>query len=584
MAMVGAVNVVGIKPSLGKQEPLKGGDRHDAGACLLQNGEIVAAVEEERFTRNKHALDEFPHNSVGYVLDAGGLSLEDVDAIGIGRDRSLRAKLLRQRPGSHVPTSPGELLSVVRELATLGAVRAGVDVGLVDKHVHSHSPGVPAPTTDFDGEYESIAHHRCHAASAAYCAPADRPAVITIDLRGEHDSTVLWDADLQRVKTFPWYNSIGRLYAIGVTFLGYPRGWDAGKVMGLAPYGEYRESFDEAFESLVEYGGGDYDVTAITDASAPVDVLEANFGEPADRTDEFSQRHRDFAYHLQLTTERIVTDLVDHHLADLGRRELALAGGVALNCKLNREIADLERVESLFVQPAANDAGICLGAALEAHRRATGQRPDPTFEHVAFGPGYGGDEIERVLSGAKVEYERVDDVTERGAELLAEGNLLGWFQGRMEFGPRALGNRSILADPRTVASRDEVNSGVKHREPWRPFAPSLLAEAREEYLESGAESPYMIVLDSVPESSREAIEAVVHVDDTTRPQTVREDWNERYYRLIDAFGDRTGVPVLMNTSFNVAGQPIVESPAQALQTFYSTGLDALAIGDYVLTK
>lgn len=578
------MNVLGIKPSLGKLTPLTGGGRHDGGACLLVGGEIVAAAEEERFTRNKHALDEFPHHSLRYVLEAGDLSLSDVDAIGVGRDRSRRADVLRQRPRSLVPSSPGDVVSLAREFATLGAVRAGMDLDVVDSHIHAPAPGVPAPETEFVGPYERVAHHRCHAASAAYCAPAERPVAVTIDLRGEHDSTVLWDADLERVRTFPWYNSVGRFYAAGVNYLGYPRGWDAGKVMGLASYGEHREDLESAFESLVEYGGGEYDVTAITNADDPVAVLESKLGPRRSRDEPFTDRHRDVAFQLQATTERIVTDLVDHHLAEQGSRSLALAGGVALNCKLNREIAALDRVDDLFVQPAANDAGLPLGAALAAHRRAAGERPDPAFEHPYFGPGYGNDEIEGVLSGAKVEFERVEDVAERVAGLLADGALVGWFQGRMEYGPRALGNRSILADPRSSASKDAVNRNVKHREEWRPFAPSMLATASDEYLERGGEYPYMIVLDAVPEAKRGDVEAVVHVDGTTRPQTVRESTNDRYHRLIEAFGERTGVPVVLNTSFNVAGEPIVESPEQALRTFSATGLDALAIGDYLVEK
>jgi carbamoyltransferase len=579
------MNVLGIKPSLSNGTPLKGGGRHDAGACLVRDREIVAAAEEERFTRNKHALDEFPHFSIEYVLDAADLSLADIDVIGIGRDRSNRTKLLRDAPAEHlVPTSPTDLFSLFREVSTQVAVRRGVHVDLVDREIHRGHPATSPPTGAFTGTYETVSHHRCHAASAAYCADADRPVVVTVDARGEHDSTVLWDRDLRRVKTFSAANSIGVFYAAGVNYLGYPRGWDAGKVMGLASHGEYRERFDAGFDSLVEVGGGEYDVTAITDASDPVGVLEDTFGPRRPPTDEFSQRHRDFAHHLQSTTERIVTHLVDSHLADVGHDRLALAGGVALNCKLNREIRRLDRVASLFVQPAANDSGLCLGAALEAVSRASGARPDPTFDTVYYGPGYDTAAIESALTTANVDYESVADPAVRAAALLAEGNVIGWFQGRMEFGPRALGNRSILANPTAQAYADEVNRGVKHRESWRPFAPSILDDHRSEYLSDGAAYPYMIVLDSVPEAKREEVPAVTHVDGTTRPQTVSKADNPRYYDLIEAFHRHTGVPVVLNTSFNVSGQPIVESPEQALSTFYSTGLDALVIGEYLLTK
>lgn len=570
--------VLGIKPSLGQQSLLKGGGRHDAGACLLHDGEISAVAEEERFSRNKHALDEFPEDSIKYVLDERGITLSDVDVIGIGRDRSNRFQMPLYDPRSYVPTSVKDVFFLFRELSTLAAVRRNIPVERVDQRINSLF------RDRFTGDYYTISHHRCHAASAAYCATTDRSAVITIDARGEHDSTVLWNPELQRVKTFPWYNSIGLFYAIGVNYLGFRRGWDAGKVMGLASYGEYRDSFQQELDSLVEYGGGEYDVTAITKADNPVNLLKDRFGPDRTYPDEFTQRHKDFAYHLQLTTERIVTDLVEHHIDNMNTDKLSLSGGVAMNCKMNREIADLDCVAELFIQPAANDSGICLGAALEAYKQAAGTRPNPAFEHVYYGPKYSDNEIETTLEEAKLEYDEVDDICSEVAQLLANGDIVGWFQGRMEYGARALGNRSILANPTSETFLEKVNENVKHREPWRPFAPSLLHEARDEYLKNGEEAPFMILLDSVPETKQEEIEAVVHVDGTTRPQTVRRSVNERYYRVIENFESITGVPVVLNTSFNVAGEPIVESPEQAVQDFYSTGLDALAIEDYLLSK
>ena len=579
------MNVLGIKPSMSNLTPLKGGGRHDAGACLLIDGEIVAAVEEERFTRNKHSLDEFPHHSIRYVLDEGGISLSDIDILGVGRDRSNRREILREEaPQSLIPTSATDLFSLFREVSTQIAVGRGEIANLIDRRIHRGSPGVSPPSTRFSGEYETISHHRCHAASAAYCANSHRPTVLTIDARGEHDSTVLWDHDLRRIRTFSKDNSIGLFYALGVRYLGYQRGWDAGKVMGLASYGQHRDKFQKIFKSLVTVEDGEYDVTSLTKADAPIQLLEEKFDLGRPPTEEYTQRHKDFAFHLQSTTERIVTHLVDHHLSHSNKNDLALAGGVALNCKMNREIADLECVDSLFIQPAANDSGICLGAALEAHKRATGSRPDPVFEHVYLGPSYRTGEIGDILSSSKVQYETIDNPSRRAAKLLSEEALVGWFQGRLEFGPRALGNRSILANPISRTSTEKVNRNVKHREPWRPFAPSILADATEEYLQDGGYLPYMIRLDSVPEEKRGEIPAVVHVDGTTRPQTVSKTTNERFYEVVSEFEELTGTPVILNTSFNISGQPIVESPEQAIRTFYSTGLDALIIDDYLLLK
>jgi carbamoyltransferase len=353
--------------------------------------------------------------------------------------------------------------------------------------------------------------------------------------------------------------------------------------MGLASYGEYREEFATAFDKLVSYGGGEYDVTSIVNTENPIEVFEEHFGDRRIYPEPFTQRHKDFAFHLQLKTEQILKHLVKYYVQETGVSDIALAGGVFMNCKANRIIKNLDCIDSIFVQPAANDSGVCLGAALEGYRMATGNKPAPNFNHVYFGPEYNNNNIEQILDESKLEYEKTD-VVEAVAKLLAEGKLVGWYQGRMEFGARALGNRSILANPRKSDSVDRVNKFVKNREPWRPFAPSIKFEAKNEYLVDGDESPYMILLDEVKDEKKEEVPSIVHVDGTTRPQTVRRETNKKYYNLITEFEEITGTPVVLNTSFNVSGEPIVESPQQAIQDFYSTGLDVLALGDYLLTK
>lgn len=570
--------VLGLKPSFGQHDTFDIWGYHDGSACLIDDEEIVAAAEEERFTRQKRAEHTFPTKSVQYVLDEANIRLSDVDVVAVGRDPRKRVKYHRKNPMSLLPTSPRQALHVVENLKAVAAAFKNIHIYRVDQKLQE------ATGEEFTGEYYSISHHLAHAASAYYCSPATKPITLTIDAKGEHDSTVLWDRDLNRVKEFSRDNSIGFLYSYGTQYLGYRHGGDAGKVMGLASYGEHREDFERKFSSLVDIGYGDYDVTAITDVDDPVAIFEEHFGPRRVYPDEFTQRHRDFAYHLQKTTEEIAEELVRYHVEQQGTADVALAGGIAMNCKMNRGILELECVDDLFIQPAANDSGICIGAALQGYREVTGEQPDIEFWNVYFGPSYANEQIKAILDSAKLEYEKRDDIAAKVAELLAAGKLVGWFQGRMEFGARALGNRSILADPTTEESRDRVNENVKHREQWRPFAPSLLHEARDEYLKGGEEAPFMILLDTVPEDKREEIPAVTHVDNTTRPQTVREEVNRKYYRLIKEFETRTGTPVVLNTSFNVAGEPIVESPEQALQDFFSTGLDALALGDYLIRK
>jgi carbamoyltransferase len=569
---------LGIAPHLGERGYIDFWGGHDSGAALLKDDEVVAAVEEERFVRIKRADDFFPKHSIRYVLDAADISISDIDVIGIGRDPTRYKYKYTDDPWSLVPKSLGEAYDSFRKIGKLGAAMKDWHVTQVEGMINDLFD------ESVDADFYSISHHRSHAASAHYCSGFDEKITLTVDGAGEYESTVLWDENLNRLKTIsPRGNSIGRFYTRGTNYLGYQYGRDAGKVMGLASYGEYRDDFAKHFDEIVDIGDGTYDVMEIEGAEDPVAVFESYFGERSHTTDSYSQRHKDFAYHLQLKTEELLTSLVKYHTSETGVSNLALAGGVAMNCKSNRIIKQMDEVENLFIQPAANDSGICIGAALEAYKQATGTEPDVDFRHVYYGPKYESSEIAATLNETKLDYQKTD-VCERAAELLADGKLIGWFQGRMEFGARALGNRSILADPRTASARDNINKHVKHREEWRPFAPSLLNEAREEYLVHGDEAPFMILLDSVAEDKQDEIPAVTHVDGTTRPQTVEKEVNEKYHRLIKEFEKITGIPVLLNTSFNVSGEPIVESPQQALQDFYATGLDALVLGDYIITK
>ncbi|MFC7076776.1 carbamoyltransferase family protein [Haloarcula halophila] len=572
--------ILGIKPSLGKLSPFNYWGYHDGGACLLRDDKILAIAEEERFTRDKHANHTFPTESIRYVLREAGLKLDAIDVVAIGRDPRLQknATFEEYKERKSPPTSLRDLY----DLATAGESALAAYGNVHIREVASRLADLADGT--FDVEYLTVPHHRCHAASAAYCASEPEPVTLTIDGRAEYESTVLWDENLNRIETIPHTNSVGKLYSLGAKYLGFRGRVDAGKVMGLSSYGSHRESFETAFEEFVEVGEGTYNVSTVTRSEDPVALLESYFGERSRYGEPFEPHHQDFAHHLQIATEQIVVELARSLTVQTGNHDLAIAGGVALNCKANRALKDATFVDSLFAQPAANDAGVCLGAALDAYRQVTGEAPDPTFDGVYFGPSYGNEEIEQLLENTKLESKRFEDICSETARYLADGYLVGWFQGRMEYGPRALGNRSILADPRDEDSLDLVNANVKNREKWRPFAPSLLAERRDEYLESGDESGYMIVLDRISETKQDEVPAIVHVDGTCRPQTVKEETNPRYHRLLREFESITGTPVLLNTSFNVAGEPIVESPEQALRDFYSTGLDVLVLEEYLVTK
>ena len=382
---------------------------------------------------------------------------------------------------------------------------------------------------------------------------------------------------------------MGHFYGAVTEYLGYRAFNGEGKVMGLAPYGEVRDDIAARFREAATFGA-DYDVSGLlsnssrANAERVADLLGRPRVEPSpDGDPSFDAFHKDVAATAQALVEESVTGVVRRYASRLDTGNVALAGGVALNCKVNKRVMELDAVEELFVQPVAHDGGLVIGAGwLESS--PTDIEPMST---VYWGPTPASDReaVEEFLRGAKLPFERVEDAPRYAAERVADGDLVGWVQGRQEMGPRALGNRSILADPRTEASRDRVNAGVKHREAWRPFAPSMLADAAETYLENAEPAPYMIkTFDTDPEH-REDLTAVVHPGDgTTRPQTVTEAQNPRYYRLIETFASITGVPVVLNTSFNDHGEPIVTTAREAVRDFYATGLDVLVIGEFAVEK
>ena len=351
--------------------------------------------------------------------------------------------------------------------------------------------------------------------------------------------------------------------------------------MGLAAYGSPTVDLSE----IVRVDSTGYRVDrrfAWTEGGQA--LLEARFGPRRDPELGFTQADKDLAASVQHAIEEAVLALVRRALERTGRRRLCLAGGVAMNAKANGRILASGLVEDLFVQPAATDDGTAIGAAIAVHRRAGGWRRPARMEHAYLGPAYSSEEIARVLADARLTHSVVEDVERATAALLAEGFVVGWFQGRMEFGPRALGNRSILADPRAAANRDRVNASVKFREEWRPFAPACLAERAHEYFEPGVDSPFMIVTSWCGRRSASVIPAVTHADGSARLQTVRREMNPRFWRLISEFDALTGVPVLLNTSFNLRGEPIVCAPRDALRTFFTSGLDFLVMEDHVLAK
>jgi carbamoyltransferase len=554
----------------------------DASAALFQDGELVFAIEEERLVREKHAPGRMAENAIRACLDYCGLELEDVDKIVFPDVSRLRGKLLREQlyTASKVPESLPAKMSELEDTVEKQLAFRFVDSTSMWANTHLRDIGSVENV-----KLETHSHHGCHAASVLFCDEFEEGMILTIDGKGEHDSTVIWKSDeqtLERVKTYKYPNSLGIFYGIITEYLGYIHKNGEGKVMGLAPYGSRNREIESVLRNFVT-AGHDYDTKPLTRGDVEVGVkrLEAAFGRKRE-TDPgaFSQWQKDLAFTAQSLLEEIIVDVVEHYAKRLDTTTVGLTGGVALNCKMNKRIMESDVVGDLVVQPIAHDGGLAIGGGILGS-------PSPVLDmtNAYYGPSYPMEGIEELLETNKIEYETVDDIERTVAEEIADGNLVGWFQGRLEMGPRALGNRSILADPRTDESRDRVNEFVKHREGWRPFAPSMLERAVDEYLVDGQPAPYMIRTFDVEPDKRDEISAVLHpADDTTRPQTVREEQNPRYYRLIHEFEEITGVPVVLNTSFNDHAEPIVNKPVEAIKDFFGMGLDVLAIEDAIVYK
>jgi carbamoyltransferase len=547
---------------------------HDSSACIARDDEVLFAVAEERLSRIKHDA-RFPALSIRACLDFARVQPDQVDFLcqGWSRPRTTFLHDLRCYATGRQPVDSRALLNSTRHFVSMSHQRGG------ENRFRQMFPDVKT-------QFRFVDHHFAHAISAYSFSGFDDAAVLVLDGRGAWEATSLWrgrDGRLEHVWTIPWPNSLGLFYAQFTQYLGFTPYSDEWKVMGLAPYGEPGINLRD----FIVPDDNPYRVDThllLGRDSAPIGGIEARLGPSRIPESDIDARHKNLAYAVQDMCEQAMMTLARAAAAQTGCRNLCLAGGVALNSKANGKILASGRVDRIFVQPAASDDGVCLGAALAPLLDGGGKLPLRKMRHAYLGTGYSDAEIAKALETYKIRATRVADPAVTAAELLANGKILGWFQGRMEFGPRALGGRSILADPRDPEMNAKVNNAVKFREWWRPFAPSMLSEAAAEYLESATDSPFMVLTAQVRPEKRSVIPSVTHVDGSARPQTVERDVNPLYWRLIHEFGQRTGVPVIMNTSFNLRGEPIVCSPTDAIRTFFSSGMDALVIGSFMVEK
>jgi carbamoyltransferase len=571
----------------------------NASAALVCDGTLVAAVEEERFNRVKYAAG-FPAEAIRYCLKTGGIMLAEVDHVAVPRNpyARLATKLFY---ALRMPSFARERLRVMSKFTGI--------------------PAALAATFDYDPEkikaaFHRIEHHEAHLASSYFVSPFEHAALLSADGLGDFAST-MWGVgrgarmEIEGAIAFP--HSLGLFYSAVTQYLGFLKFGDEYKVMGLGAYGEPR--YVDAFRDVVRFSpdsgpfgfqlGLDYfthhttgpEMSWAESDKTPVlgkmfsDALPKKLGAPARDPDEpLEQRHRDMAASLQARLEEVYLGMLRKLATKTSAKAVCLAGGVAFNCVANGKIFDATPFEQVYVHPAAGDAGLSVGAAFHVWHQMLGKPRSFVMNHAYWGPEYSMDEVRAAVQASPVSQNGFsiselpeEELIRRTATIIADGKILGWYQGRAEWGPRALGNRSIVADARRPEMKEILNRRIKHREIFRPFAPSILAEKTSQWFEKAYPSPFMTLAYSVKPEKRDQIPAPTHVDGTGRLQTVTKDANPRYYALISEFERQTGVPVVLNTSFN-DNEPIVCRPQEALDCFLRTQMDALVLGNYLITR
>lgn len=542
---------------------------HDSACCLIKDGKLIAAAQEERFSRIKNDPG-FPIQALRYCMKQGNLLITDIDCIAYYEQPA--EKLRRQVSAGQTEQQDSQY----------------------DRRFDHRQPMIEiSEMFGYEGPVRFYWHHQSHAASSFFFSGFNEAAVMTVDGVGEWSTTTYGTGNqhgLREIHSIDFPHSVGLLYSSITNYLGFEVNEGEYKVMGLAPYGTGK--FINEFETLLhDMGGFDFQLdTKYFDFSAGPRMFTQElcdlFGrDPRKKGDPLEPFHMDVAHSLQKTLEQFMISKTSFLKKETGLNDLCLSGGVALNCVANRAVQQSGRFKRVFVPPGSNDSGCAIGAAALASFEL-GDNPIHKLAHAYLGPAYTGDEIETLLDGAGMVYEdyrgKYNELLNFTAKLIAEGKVVGWFHGRMEFGPRALGARSILADPRQPGHRDLINSMVKKREGFRPFAPTVIEERASDFFELDHASPFMLETCGVKPCHQ--LPAITHVDGTARPQTIDSLSNKRYYDLLKKFEELTGYPILLNTSFNVNKEPIVCSPVDALRCFLKSGIDALVIEDFVVQR
>ena len=549
---------------------------HDSAACLIKDGKVIAAVQEERFSRIKHDA-AFPTKSVEYCLSEANISIEDIDYVSFYEKPFIKFERILE---TYIKTWPRCLPQVYK----------GLPVWFKDK---LWTPQVIQKQLEFSGDILFVKHHLSHAASSFFASPFKSAALLTMDGVGEWETTTIGTGEdeiinLTQAINFP--HSLGLLYSTITFFLGFKVNGDEYKVMGLAPYGKPKYA-DKILKELIQVeADGSFNLN-LKYFTFPFGLrmsgkkMEKFFGIKRRVKDSaLLETHKDIAASIQFVLEEIVVKIANHIHKKTGKDYLCLSGGVALNCVVNGRLLKETPFKDIFVQPAAGDAGGALGAALYTYYSLLKNKNlQESWKGPYLGPGFSDNEIEDFLHSKRIAYKQYseEDLFTHIALQLKNQKIVGWFQGRSEYGPRALGNRSILADPRDVLMKDKINSIIKFREDFRPFAPSIIDKRAEEYFDMENKSPYMLF---TAHTKNDSLKAVTHLDGSARVQTVSELQNVKYFKLLKAFEDSTGCPALLNTSFNVRSEPIVLTPDDAYNCFKNTGLDVLVLGNFIIEK
>jgi carbamoyltransferase len=544
---------------------------HDTAACLLEDGRLVALAEEERFNRERHTK-RFPDQAIGFCLGLAGIGIGEVDVVAFAH-----------RPGLDLARGVADALA--RRAPKRLAVQAYVDANLMRKEAAFRA------RWRYRGRISHVGHHDAHAASAFFPSPFERAAVLTLDRGGDFLSTTLQAGAgprLTRLAQIRNPDSLGEVYSALTWYLGFEANADEGKTMGLAPYGRdklageladlVRRTPDGLFRVNLAWFAYHREGGWLSRA-----FLE-RYGPPRAPESAIGEQHQDLAFAVQDLLEETALHVARALRRRTGLADLCLAGGVALNSVMNSRLLREAGFERIFIQPAASDAGNALGAALWVWHQRLGRPRSQAMTHAFHGADWTEAEQAAALAGQGLTVRTVTDPAEEAARLLADGRIVGWFQGRAEVGPRALGARSILADPRRAEIKDIVNARVKRREAFRPFAPSVLDEHGAEFFDGYSPNPFMLLVQPVRPDRRDQIPAVTHVDGTARLQSVTAADNPLYHRLISRFAAHTGIPVVLNTSFNLRGEPIVHRPTEAVADFLASDMDALFLGPLLAEK